>query len=97
MGHIGKPAMDQLAKSTNCLFNTYRELIKLICEICIQQNLARKPSYALTNKPTKTNEKISSDLAEPIKLSGLNSERYFISFLDSTTRYLDFACLKIKN
>ncbi len=68
------------------------------CEICIQANIRNNISKETSNTTSyQYLDKISSDLCGPITPYTYDKYRYFITFLDKVTKYLEIALLKSKD
>jgi len=68
------------------------------CEICIRAKFTNKINYN-TNNSIKLDylEKVASDLCGPISPITYNKCKYFITFLDKATRYLEIELLHSKD
>ena len=84
MGHIGKPALKRICKAEGI---AYRE--SFTCENCLEANLKHQISREPPETTTNYLEKVSSDICGPIKPKTIGNKRYFVTFLDDRTRYLD--------
>jgi hypothetical protein len=95
MGHIGQKALQMLQQRTiGCEINTDRQLN---CEVCTQAKataiISRKPA----TRTDKYLDKVYSDICGPITPETWSKSRYFASFIDDHTRWVDIALLRTKD
>lgn len=99
LGHLGKNALAKLPdNSLGVTINSKDELPTLkTCEVCIQskgtQLISRQPS----TKAEDILEVVFSDICGPISPSTLSRYRYFATFLDSYSRWVDIALLRTRD
>ncbi len=92
MGHINEKSLEELniLKSNNSN--------KFICEPCILAKAKRHINHNISsNKCTKYLELVQSDLFEPTQTSSFSNKKYFITFLDKFSKWLEIECLSFKN
>ena len=96
LGHIGNKALDNLPKSTIGSNLDLKGNINDIdnCEICIQAKLTRNISKIPSEKAKAYLDLVFIDIGGPIKPITQRGYRYYITFLDSATRWLDLDLLK---
>ena len=99
LGHIGRKALDYLPSNTigansssSKLDNNNTDLEN--CEVCIKAKLTRNISKEPSTKAESYLDTIYIDIGGPIKPITQRSYRYYITFLDSATRWLDLDLLK---
>ena len=100
MAHPNSTILNKLSENTtnyNKDYNIDHNLHN--CEICIQAKLTNHINHKTNNstKPTRYLQKVASDICGPIIPATYNKKRYFITFLDKYTRYLEIALLTTKN
>jgi Reverse transcriptase (RNA-dependent DNA polymerase)/gag-polypeptide of LTR copia-type/Integrase core domain/GAG-pre-integrase domain len=98
-GHISLNYLDKLLDNTegyNKTINNNNSNI-LDCEICIKGKFTNKINKLSNNKEFDILEKISSDLCGPITPFTYNKYKYFITFLDKKTRFLETKLLRTKD
>ena len=102
LGHINiKPLYKLLFKnSKNNSFNINKEDLYKIktCEICYKAKFTNKVNKKPNNpnKPLEFLDKIYTDIWGPIKVPTYNKYRYFITFLDKKSRYLEVFLIRNK-
>jgi hypothetical protein len=68
------------------------------CEVCIKAKLTNKVYKKSTSQEVYNYlDKISSDVCGPFSKKTYNNYKYFITFLDKKTRFLEVALLKTKD
>ena len=101
LGYISLAYLDKLIENTKGYFNiiSNKEINKEIleCEICLKAKFTNKINKVSNNKEFDILEKITSDLCGPINPLTYNKYKYFITFLDKKTRFLEIKLLKTKN
>jgi len=101
LGHISLAYLDKLIENTKGYFNiiSNKEINKEIleCEICQKSKFTNKINKLSSNKEFDLLEKITSDLCGPISPNTYDNYKYFITFLDKKSRYLDIKLLRSKN
>lgn len=100
-GHISLNYLDKLIENTdgfnNIISNNKINKDILNCKICLRGKFTNKINKLSSNKEFDILEKITSDLCGPINPNTYNKYKYFITFLDKKTRYLDIKLLKTKS
>ena len=99
LGHINNKALRALLKTTKgSNIENIKDLDLEKCEICLKANLNNSINKTSSNT-TKYEylDKISSDLCGPINPPTYNNYKYFITFLDKRSRYLEVKLLKTKD
>ena len=94
MGHIGQKALIALPNKTKGCQVTGKALP--ICETCIQAKATTKVSREAINRATQYLETIHSDIWGPVKPLTWSKGRYFISFIDDSTRWAEVAPITSK-
>lgn len=99
LGHIGKQALAKLQSSTEGLdlspqaVQSNKDLEN--CAVCIQSKFTKKASKAPpTTEVRNFGDLVYTDLGGPIKPKTPNGFRYYITFLDYKTKYLEVYLLK---
>ena len=101
LGHINQGILKVLLKGLNYeeapiggLENHFQR-----CEPCLKAKFTNKVNKVSKNasKYYQYLEKVSSDICGPIKPQTYNGKRYFITFLDKATRYLEVKLLRNKS
>jgi len=95
MGHIGSPALRNLAKATTGTTSPI-EMPKN-CEICIQSKAIAKISYIPMPRASGYLEKVHSDICGPISPETTTKKRYFISFIDDYSRYSTISLISTRD
>jgi len=96
LGHLGLQNMKKLIPiSQGMVFNTKKT--KLGCEVCTFAKQARKPFQGHLPKATRPCEIINTDLCGPVSPVTHDGYKYFITFIDSYTRYLEERLLRSKD
>jgi hypothetical protein len=67
------------------------------CQVCMQSKKPRKPHKAVEARNLAPLELIHSDLYEMNKILTKGGKRYFITFIDDSTRFYYVYLLKSKN
>jgi hypothetical protein len=69
------------------------------CEVCLKAKFTNKINHNTNNNNTKLEylDKVASDLCGPINPLTYDNYRYFITFLDKATRYLEVQLLRTKD
>ncbi len=71
---------------------------KFICEPCILAKAKKHINHNISsNKCTKYLELVQSDLFKPTQVANFSNKRYFITFLDKFSKWLEVECLSFKN
>jgi hypothetical protein len=88
LGHLSKDSLIQL--EDNKMLENFKMIERndeLKCEICSKGKHMRR-KFSNTSKLEKNpGDLIHTDICGPISPTGLNGEKYFISFIDDATRY----------
>jgi transposase InsO family protein len=98
MGHINPKALKSLAKSLNIeLVSNSFDFDR--CEECNEAKMLQQRHKISINTEKNLDylEKVASDICGPIKPKTTEGYRYFITFLDKSTRFLEIALLKAKD
>jgi hypothetical protein len=93
LGHINNYALEKI-KSNTLGANIINNPNVKDCEICIRSKLTSKISRNPSTKTTRYLEKIYIDIGGPIKPSTSSNYSYYITFLDSYTKYLEVTLLE---
>jgi hypothetical protein len=102
LGHINKECLDKLQVSTigYNTSNTSKDINYKIteCETCLRAKFTNKINHNTNNSiHFQYLSKVASDLCGPITPLTYNNYRYFITFLDKATRYLEVQLLRTKD
>ena len=100
MGHININSVNKLPDAVIGLKTTAAATNHNIdnCEICLKAKFTNKINHKTTNNYTyEYLEKVGNDLCRPIKLYIYNGYKYFITFIEKSTRYIDIELLKTKD
>ena len=101
LGHISLAYLDKLIENTSGYSNVIsnKEINKdiLECEICQKSKFTNRINKLSSNKDFDLLEKVTSDLCGPISPNTYDNYKYFITFLDKKSRYLDIKLLRTKN
>ena len=97
--YIGKHALSKLKENT---ISTEDNDINIDntndCEVCLKSKFTNKVyRKSLNTRKYKYLEKIYSDLCGPLKDKTFDKYRYFITFLDKKTKYLEVKLLRTKD
>jgi len=96
LGHIGSKALNILPSKTLGVkdnFKSYNNDFKS-CETCIKAKSTRIVNKEVSPKLTKYLDKVTIDIGGPIKPTSIRGYRYYITFLDDATGYLEVSLLK---
>ena len=99
-GHIGNQALSKLKDNTISSEDIENIQIKEIdnCEVCLKSKFTKKVYKKSLNKTKyKYLEKIYSDLCGPLRDKTFDNYKYFITFLDKKTKYLEVKLLRTKD
>jgi len=100
-GYISLNYLDKIINNTNGFNNISssdtinKEILE--CEICNRGKFTNKINRLSSNKEFDMLEKITSDLCGLINLNTYNKYKYFITFLDKKTRFLEIKLLRTKD
>jgi hypothetical protein len=100
-GHISSNYLDKIINNTNGFNNISssdtinKEILE--CEICNRGKFTNKINRLSSNKEFDMLEKITSDLCGPINPNTYDKYKYFITFLDKKTRFLEIKLLRTKD
>jgi len=102
LGHIGKPALEALAKNTTGLTSIEEEDLdpKNLdpCEIYTQASLTKNVSkQPRENRGQYYGDLIESDIGGPISPLTKQKNKYYVTYLDDYTKYLEIRLLKQKD
>lgn len=98
MGHIGLNALEALSKATEGCEIAPQGLIKCKeCETCIKAKATIRNSRRTPERASDYLEKVHSDICGPISPETWTKKRYFTSFIDDKTRFVDIALLRTKD
>jgi hypothetical protein len=105
LGHIHYNNLNKLEESTvgfnnsNNTNNTNIDYSINNCEVCLRAKFTNKVNYNTNDNNTKLEylDKVASDLCGPINPRTYDNYRYFITFLDKATRYLEVQLLRTKD
>ena len=100
LGYISLIPLQKLLSQANIslLNQEIRDYIQDIYEICIQSKYNRKINKSSTSDTEYSiGERIHSDIGGPISPKTYNSYRYYITFLNKTSRYLYISLLRLKS
>jgi hypothetical protein len=98
MEHINLKAINEIAKSFNINITNKNDFKIEQCPACNEAKLLQqRHKISLSNyKELDYLEKVASDICGPIKPRTFDGYKYFITFLDKKTRYLEVRLLKSK-
>jgi hypothetical protein len=96
LGHIGTKALESLPNNVKGLGTDFSKHINTFdkCETCIKSKGTRKVNREVSPKPDWFLEKVTIDIGGPIKPTSNRGFRYYITFLDAATGYLEVTLLK---
>lgn len=108
LGHIGYNALQHLKNSVIADFTTIKSPINkealYNCDICLRAKMTNKVNKNSTNSSNTSDKtsknqpyKVRSDICGPINPITYNKYRYFITFLHSTSKYLEIELLRSKD
>jgi hypothetical protein len=96
LGHIGTKALNALPNNVlgvNKDFSGYINEFK-DCETCIKAKGTRNVNKEVSEKPSLYLEKVTIDIGGPIKPISYKGFKYYITFIDASTGYLEVILLK---
>jgi hypothetical protein len=97
LGHIGSNALKELENSTLGVHFNNTEFSTKECTTCIQAKITKKVSKKPIEKAEKYLDKVYSDIGGPIFPSTNRGYKYYVTLLDSNTRYLEVELLSTKD
>jgi hypothetical protein len=101
LGHLSLNYLNKVINNTegyeNIISNKIINKQILECEICLKSKFTNKINKLSNTKEFDLLEKITSDLCGPISPPTYNKYRYFITFLDKKSRFLEIELLKTKD
>jgi hypothetical protein len=101
LGHISLNYLNKVINNTkgykNIISNNIINKQILEYKICLKSKFINKINKVSNTKEFNILEKITSDLYSPITPLTYNKYKYFITFLDKKSRYLELELLKIKD
>jgi len=68
--------------------------IEIPCEICNRAKIHALPHRVSDTKTKDTLELIHTDICGPMNVTSMGGARYFVTFIDDKTRYIEIAMLK---
>ena len=99
MGHINLKAIKRLAKDQNLTIKNNNSFRIDQCPECLEgKMISQKHKISLSNiKTIEYLDLVSSDICGPINPKTWDNYKYFITFLDKSTRFLEVILLKKKS
>ena len=94
LGHIGNKALNALPNNVEGVKDNLSKIPIKDCETCIKSSFTRQINKELSPKPKQYLEKVTIDIGGPIKPISHKGYRYYITFIDNATGYLDVMLLK---
>jgi len=70
---------------------------KATCDICLQGKMVRTPIPKRSERETELLELIHSDVCGPMRVQSNGKARYYITFIDDSTRWCEVRFLKSKD
>ena len=98
-GHVNPNCLSKIIQNTNGYSgssNVNKADLK-DCEICLQGKFTNKINRSSSDKEFPYLGKVSSDICGPISPNTFDNYRYFVTFLDTSTRYLEVKLLRSKD
>ena len=98
-GHIGKTSLNKLSENTNGITSNIKTKEAFSnCEVCLKSKFSSKISRDPVTTPIKNfGDLIYCDLGGPIKPRTNKGYRYYITFLDYKTKYLEVDLLTTRS
>jgi IS30 family transposase len=98
MGHIGIRALSELSKRVKGIKKTLKTLKieKKDCNVCIQFKMTAKISRKPSENSSIYLELIYSDIGGPYIPKTIGENKYYVTFLDSATKWAKIRLLKSK-
>ncbi len=100
LGHINRECMQKLQTAVTGIKNTHDQHKTQYldnCEVCIKAKFTNKINHQTNNTKLEYLDKVSSDLCGPITPKTYDGYKYFVTFLDKATRYLEVQLLRTKD
>ena len=97
MGHIGQKVLNKLSNTSKEIEYSKNASEHKICEICAQINLISKMNKNPFDKTNTFLKNVFSNICEPIKFLKSFKKRYFATFLNQATKWLEIRLLSNKN
>lgn len=99
MGHINNKCLNKITDNTlGFRYLTNKEKTDLNnCEICLEGKFTNKINKTINHKRFDYLEKISSDICGPFDPNTYDNYKYFITFMDIYSRYLEVKLLRSKD
>ena len=99
LGHIGQSSINKIIENTigfTSIDNANKTNLDT-CEICLQGKFTNHINKTTNHKSFEYLEKISSDICGPITPVTHDNFKYFITFMDIYSRYLEVKLLRAKD
>jgi hypothetical protein len=100
LGHIGLQPLKRILDQAKIKISLseLEEYLDYTCEICVKSKYNRNINKkSMSDTSYKIGERIHSDIGGPISPITHDGYRYYITFLEKTSRYLDISLLKTKD
>ena len=96
MGHIGNKALKELPNAVKGVENIIKVEEK-DCDICIQSKMTAKISRKSSSGSTTYLGLVYSDIGGPYTPKTLGGNKYYVTFLDSATKWAEVRLIKSKD
>jgi len=77
--------------------NLYSPTLDLDCEVCKKGKICQQPYKQSTSRCSEKLSLVHSDICGPMRTESLGSAKYFATFIDDHTRYIEIAMLRQKS
>ena len=96
MGHIGYKALKELPNAVKGVEKT-KEIKNIDCDVCIQAKMTAKISRKPSENSTTYLDLVYSDIGGPFTPKTIGGNKYYVTFLDSATKWAEIRLIKSKN
>jgi Integrase core domain/GAG-pre-integrase domain len=96
MGHIGSKALKELPNAVKGV-KTILKVEEKDCDICIQSKITAKISRKSSSGSTTYLGLVYSDIGGPYTPKTLGGNKYYVTFLDSATKWAEIRLIKSKD
>lgn len=97
MGHIGLTNLKKLTSMCNGLNMSDFKNLELICSVCAQAKMCRKPHNTVRQRATRPLQIVHSDVCGPIDPPTFDGKCYFLVVIDDFTHYCEVYLLEKKS
>lgn len=96
LGHLNERDLKRMQNRNSFGINFKNEHLPT-CEICVKGKMSQTPFPLNTKRNVEVNEIIHSDICGPMRCDSEGGNKYFITFIDDKTRWVEVKFLKKKS